>query len=127
MPKEASGEAKPKAQKKKKEEPKLQDAPELLDDELLGPRPQPLPVRFPHHSSIKVGLETTCSCKSSKKPGMAVRAHIGTSKRTGVPSGGLPFHKAPQGVFFLYNELMMSHSRGCESAGEGGGAHAQGA
>ena len=57
MPKEASGEAKPKAQKKK--EPKLQDAPELVDDELLGPRPQPLPVRFPHHSSIKVGLKTT--------------------------------------------------------------------
>jgi hypothetical protein len=57
VPKEASGEAKPKAQKKK--EPKLQDAPELVDDELLGPRPQPLPVRFPHHSSIKVGLKTT--------------------------------------------------------------------
>ncbi|KAK9915262.1 hypothetical protein WJX75_006841 [Coccomyxa subellipsoidea] len=43
VPKEASGEAKPKAQKKK--EPKLQDAPELVDDELLGPRPQPLPER----------------------------------------------------------------------------------
>ncbi|EIE26968.1 hypothetical protein COCSUDRAFT_59460 [Coccomyxa subellipsoidea C-169] len=42
-PKQAAGEAKPKAQKKK--EPKPEAAPDLIDDELLGARPHSMPER----------------------------------------------------------------------------------